>query len=208
VPAGPIDEDGRDLTARIRALVGVAFSSPDALEVLAAASNLRAELERFERECVRQALEDGRSFAMVARTLGISRQAAHRRYRSLASADRRPLVGVPLTFAARATLGRAREEATRLGAERVDGLHVILALVADGHLPGIDLDAARAEAGEPQAGRRPPTSVGLPLEVAMRRFTPPVGIDDLLRAAYQEHAARDLLERLGCVRPHIQSARS
>ena len=42
---------------------------------------LRAELDAYEHELVGRALESGTTFAAVARSLGISRQAAHRRYR-------------------------------------------------------------------------------------------------------------------------------
>jgi hypothetical protein len=43
---------------------------------------LRAELDTYEDELVRHALGSGASFAAIARSLGISRQAAHRRYRA------------------------------------------------------------------------------------------------------------------------------
>ncbi len=43
---------------------------------------LRSELDAYENELVGRALASGASFAAVARSLGISRQAAHRRYRT------------------------------------------------------------------------------------------------------------------------------
>ena len=52
-----------------------------ALETLA---ELRREIELFNREQVKRGLAAGRSFGEVARALGVSRQAAHRRYRDLA----------------------------------------------------------------------------------------------------------------------------
>ena len=69
------------LTHRIRAQLQDAMSAPDTLIALTALTDLRGELETLERVGVRYALEDGVSFAAVARALGISRQAAHRRYR-------------------------------------------------------------------------------------------------------------------------------
>jgi hypothetical protein len=42
---------------------------------------LRAELDAYEHELVGRALQSGSTFAAVARSLRISRQAAHRRYR-------------------------------------------------------------------------------------------------------------------------------
>ena len=77
------------LTHRIRAQLQDAMSAPDTLVALTALTDLRGELETLERDRVRYALEDGVSFAAVARALGITRQAAHRRYRELAGARRR-----------------------------------------------------------------------------------------------------------------------
>ena len=59
------------------------LASPEPLDALAALTTLRSELDAFEREQVRRALESGYSYSAVARGLGISRQAAHRRYRGL-----------------------------------------------------------------------------------------------------------------------------
>src|SRR5215217_7933605 len=54
----------------------------DALRLLC---ELRQELEDFERRQAARALGAGDSFGAIARALGISRQAAHRRFRDLAS---------------------------------------------------------------------------------------------------------------------------
>jgi hypothetical protein len=194
------------LTHRIRSGLRDAVSSPDTITALTALTNLRTDLETFERDRVRYALEDGVSFAAIARALGISRQAAHRRYRDLLTPESRPLTSVALSTAARATLGRARDEAAALGADHVDGVHVILALIAEGYLPapGLSIREARLCAGPVRDGV--PTSLGLPLDVALQRATPPVRMKDLLRAAYQEQAARDLLDRLGAT-PRVASPR-
>jgi transposase-like protein len=53
----------------------------DPLRALYELHALRADLDRLERELAGRALGGGASFAAVARALGISRQAAHRRYR-------------------------------------------------------------------------------------------------------------------------------
>src|SRR3954453_6555587 len=105
------DRFASPLTHRIRTQLRDALSAPDTLVALTALTELRVELETLERDRVRYALEDGVSFAAVARALGITRQAAHRRYRELVEPDDRPLTPVALTPATRATLGRAREEA-------------------------------------------------------------------------------------------------
>ena len=185
------------LTQRIRSELGDAISAPDTITALTALTNLRVDLESFERDRVRYALQDGVSFAAVARALGISRQAAHRRYRDLLTPESGPITHVPLSTAARATLDRARDEAAALGAPHVGGVHVLLALIAEGYLPapGLSIREARLRAGPVRSGV--PTSLALPLEVALQRATPPVQMKDLLRAAYQEQAARDLLDRLG-----------
>src|SRR4051812_45957043 len=177
------------LTQRIRTELRDAVSAPDMLMALSALTNLRADLDTFERDRVRDALEDGVSFAAVARALGISRQAAHRRYRELVVPDTRPLTRVPLSSAGRATLTRARDEAAALGAGQVDGVHVILALIAAGYLPapGLSIREARLYAGPPGDGV--PARLGLALEAALQRVPPPVRIDDLLRAAHSEPAA-------------------
>ena len=75
-------DNGRILDSLQRTL-----TSPEPLEALAALTTLRSELDAFEREQVRRALENGYSYSAVARGLGISRQAAHRRYRSLRTAE-------------------------------------------------------------------------------------------------------------------------
>jgi len=85
------------------------LASPEPLEALAALTTLRSELEAFEREQVRRALENGYSYSAVARGLGISRQAAHRRYRSLRTAEQ-----------LREAVRRARFEAARRGSTRVE----------------------------------------------------------------------------------------
>ena len=76
---------------------------------------------------------------------------------------------------------------------------MILALIGEGYLPapGLSLAAARASAG---AGADRGQAADLARAAAGRgaaRATPPVRMTDLLRAAYQEQAARDLLDRLG-----------
>ena len=69
---------------RIIALLERTLTDPDPIEALATLTDLRGELDELERTHVARALQAGESFADVARPLGISRQAAHRRYRDLA----------------------------------------------------------------------------------------------------------------------------
>ena len=107
-----------------------------ALETL---TELGREIERFNREQVKRGLATGRSFADVARALGISRQAAHRRYRDLTQA-RDPQVTV--TEPARRVLRLAREEALATQATALGGEHVLIAVLR------CDGDAAQALADE------------------------------------------------------------
>ena len=167
------------VTDRILSQLQVALTSPEPIAALRALTALRAELDAFELQQVRRALEDGESFTAVARGLGVSRQAAHRRYRHLVPGSR-------VTDEARAVLRRARDEAARHGAETIEGEHVVLALVR----PRATVEAAKAPAGPP------PTTLSPRLLAALTRLEPPIGVDDLLRAATEDPKARRLLDRL------------
>jgi DNA-binding Lrp family transcriptional regulator len=101
------------------------------LEALQIASRLRAELARFERLQVMRALAQGTTFAQIARYLGVSRQAVHRRFRSLAGAGL-PLVATPDT---RRVLKYARQEASALGADAAAAEHVLVASLRVANLP-------------------------------------------------------------------------
>ena len=73
---------------RIIALLERTLTDPDPTKALTILTDLRRELDELERAHVARALQAGTSFADVARPLGISRQAAHRRYRDLATPPR------------------------------------------------------------------------------------------------------------------------
>ena len=94
-------------------------------------SELRRELEAFERRQVAQALADGASFAAIARDLGLSRQAVHRRFRDLAGAEL-PLQTAPEV---RRVLQYAREEAATLGADLLGSEYLVLAVLRASELP-------------------------------------------------------------------------
>jgi ATP-dependent Clp protease ATP-binding subunit ClpA len=96
---------------------------------------LRRELEAFERRQVAQALADGASFAAIARDLGLSRQAVHRRFRDLVGTEL-PLQTAPEV---RRVLQYAREEATTLGAEMLGTEHLVLAVLRASELPAASL---------------------------------------------------------------------
>jgi hypothetical protein len=118
---------GRQL-ARLAAEVAGAPTPRAALRNL---NELRREIDAFERRQVAQALAEGETFAAIARELGISRQAVHRRFRDLAAGD----LPLPTAPDVRRVLGLAREEAASLGAGELRGEHVVLAVLRIPELP-------------------------------------------------------------------------
>ena len=123
---------------RLRELTEHAVRAGQPAAALRAMMALREELEAFERLQVARALDAGGSFGDVARALGISRQAAHRRYRDLAgvvlpageaddpAVEQSRLV---VTSEARAAVTLAREEATAMGATAVGSEHLLLGII-------------------------------------------------------------------------------
>jgi transposase-like protein len=140
VPApGTIEQLARDVT-----------SSPDAENALRALTALRLELDTLERDLVARAVGAGATWSQVARALGVTKQAAHKKHRHLTGA---PASGAPkilVTSESRRSIQLAREEARRLGQAvgtehillgilRCDQSHAVKALNA----LGVTLDAAR-----------------------------------------------------------------
>lgn len=184
---------------------------------LRALTALREEVDNIERAQVARMLTRGRSFGAVARVLGISRQAAHRRYRDLASADTALPAPTPsrgrvlITSEARAAMDLARVEASKLGARRVGSEHILLGILRSGDEraagaligAGIDLDAARAAAqptlvdgdARPAKVARGPRGISRyargvleqSLREAVGRGDGYVGVDHLLLAALADH---------------------
>ncbi|MEA2296849.1 MAG: ATP-dependent Clp protease ATP-binding subunit ClpC [Solirubrobacteraceae bacterium] len=123
-----------------------ASTAADALRKVKA---LRRELDVFEREQVARALAQGGNFSTIARDLGVTRQAVHRRFRSLAAGEE-PL---HTSADARRVLQLAREEAAALAAPALNGSHIVLAILRAADLPaasvlrraGATLDRARTQ---------------------------------------------------------------
>ncbi len=141
-----------------------------ALEELCA---LRAALDEFERERVRRALDSGASYGAIARGLGISRQAAHRRYRDLLNEP--PPQRLTASAEALAVLQRARHVAARQGAAAVEGEHVLRALENG---PTVT-----------PAGRHN-VPLGRRLHASLLRIGAPIGLAELRRAALEDPAVR------------------
>jgi len=120
---------------RLRELLEHAVRAGQPAAALRAMSALREELDAFERLQVARELDAGGSFGDVARAIGISRQAAHRRYRDLVGVELPAEEAGPqqprlvVTSEARAAVTLAREEATAMGAAAVGSEHLLLGIM-------------------------------------------------------------------------------
>jgi len=144
-------------------LLTTAARLEDPGEALGAVCDLRRHLDRLQAVHVENALRAGWSWSQVAGALGVTRQAAHRRY---ARAVREQLdeardTSVPsmdfvLTGAARLAVHLGRQEAGAMGCAQLGTEHVLLGLLrADVgaasralRAAGLDLLAARAAVRE------------------------------------------------------------
>jgi hypothetical protein len=166
-------------TTELERLGRQAARTLDFREGLRCVTALRRAIKDVETMHVSAALGAGASWSEIARELGISKQAAHRRHASHAlegshgreashttSGDRRRIL---VTAEARRAVQLARQEASALGQGLVGTEHLLLGImrceasVAARALAGlgIDIEAARAAAqptlavGSPRAKNRP-----------------------------------------------------
>ena len=183
---------------RICRLAQEASDADDPLSALETLAELRHEVELFSREQVKSGLAAGRSYGDVARALGITRQAAHRRFRDLAPA-RGPRVTV--TEQSRRVLWLAREEALATQAAALGSEHVLIAVLRSGGdeaqalvIEGATLERVRACTRELTAARERPSALGRPqpglrgvlreaAQWAIARGERPLDVDALLLAA-------------------------
>ena len=177
---------------RLRELVEHAVRAGQPAAALRAMTALREELDAFERLQVARALDAGQSFGDVARAIGISRQAAHRRYRDLTSPP-------TLSDDARAALVRAREEAARHGSRSIDGEHLVLALAHAGALQ-LDVEAARRSFPPPPLDAPKPAGLHPALHARLVRNGGVLGLDHLVQATLEDAGAQQLLARFGSVK--------
>lgn len=183
------------------------------MSALRTLTELRSEAEELAKAHVERALASGHSFADVARALGISRQAAHRRYRHLApERTSEPRPRLVASAAVREAMRLAREGAVAEGAP-LGPEHVLLGILGTDcdasralEAEGVTLAAARACAREthrdgngvdgPANLRRMLTEAG---RVAVARGDERLGAEQLLLAALDDadDGARRTLAALG-----------
>jgi ATP-dependent Clp protease ATP-binding subunit ClpA len=99
---------------------------------LRALTALRKELDAVEPELVQRALAAGASWSHIARSLGVSKQAAHRKHRHLSERPPRTVGTEPkllVTGEARRSVQLAREEAARLGQPALGTEHILLGIL-------------------------------------------------------------------------------
>ena len=121
------------IPATVEQLAHDAVHIPDPETALRALSALRLELDQIEPELVARALQAGATWSDVARALGVSEQAAHRKHRELARTLQlsSPSGGpkVLVTPEARRSIQLARDEAKQLGQPAVRTEHILLGIL-------------------------------------------------------------------------------
>ena len=178
---------------QIIALLERALTAAEPVHGLTTLNQLRGELDTLERFHVTRALQQGTSYTAIARPLGISRQAAHRRYRGLTA---QPAAKPALSPEARSALIRAREEATRHGSISIDSTHLLLAIARQRSLT-LDINTVRRSFGPPMITANAPTGLHPALHARLTRDHGPLRLDHLVRAALADPDGQRLLDRLG-----------
>jgi ATP-dependent Clp protease ATP-binding subunit ClpA len=119
-------------TTTIEQLAHDVIETRDPEMALRALTALRQELESVEPALVQRALHAGASWSHIARTLGVSKQAAHRKYRHLAERTLDEADGdakVLVAPEAKLSIQFAREEAKRLGQPAIGTEHILLGIL-------------------------------------------------------------------------------
>jgi len=168
---------------RLARLAAEAAGAPTPRAALRKVSELRRELDAFERREVALALADGASYASIGRDLGLSRQAVHRRFRDVLGDD----AMLRLSHDVRRILQHARDEAAAMQADELGSEHVLLGVLRTADVPaagvlrsaGVTLERARTQIGGTVSGGR-----------LFRRETEGEDPRELLAAAAREVRAR------------------
>src|SRR3954471_11135797 len=101
-------------------------------EGLTAVAELRRRLDTWEAAHVDQAVAAGWSWQRIAESLGVTKQAAHARHARRAQQAQEGLV---VAGRARRAVQRAREEPSRLGADRLETDNLLLGLLGEADGP-------------------------------------------------------------------------
>src|SRR5829696_3931187 len=164
----PTNGNGSGDAARFLELARRALGEQGTGDALRAVATLRRELDRLESLHVAAAVHAGWSWSRVARELGVTKQAAHRKHaqrvRDLHALGE-PMAGgtnarLPVAEETRRAIQLAREEAGALGAGLLAPQHLLLGVMrvegqpAAGLLEeqGVSLQAARDAAADAPAG--------------------------------------------------------
>jgi hypothetical protein len=199
----------------LRQLVEQASEGADPLAALAALRDMQTLIDERIRVAVRRGLEAGHSFGELALALGISRQAAYRRFRALAPpASTTTMRKLAATDEAYRALRAACDEAIEAGSETLGADHVLIGILRSGgatgralEQQGVTLQAARAFSRTvPRRGSAPPASLEgvravllAAMRVAATRGEQRVDAHAVLLAALEhpEGGARHILSALG-----------
>jgi ATP-dependent Clp protease ATP-binding subunit ClpA len=196
-----------------QAICRLAEAAADAAEPEAALetlTRLRREVDEFERQQVARALTAGRSFKVIARALGVSRQAVHRRYQDLTPP--RGMHGVTPSPELRLAIAYAKAEAEALGSPTVTTPHLLLGILRGGDRrgagalasAGLDLDSfRRAVAAGNGLGGNVRSILASSVQSAKRWGDEQIHVEHVLRAALADGAC---LERLGVTPGHVLEA--
>jgi len=198
---------------RICRLAEDAAGATDPETALARLPELRREVDEFERQQVARALTAGHSFKTIARSLGVSRQAVHRRYGNLTR--RRRTSGLQSSPELRLAIEYAKEEAGTLGAPAVGARHLLLGILRAGDRrgaaalasAGADLDQLRR--GESQGdGSWLRTVLVHSVQIVKRRGDDRIEVEDVLRAALADGDGRvcELLAQHGVAPERVLDA--
>ena len=187
---------------RLRELVEHAVRAGQPAAALRAMTALREELDAFERLQVAQALDAGQSFGDIARAVGISRQAAHRRYRDLAGValpDGSGSAAKPgrlvVTSEARAAVTLAREEAISMGATAVGSEHLLLGIIRSRGQSAVSvLDAGGVTLADARRCAQPTLVEGAPPATAVAVASGRKGISAYAETVF-EQALREAVKR-------------
>ncbi len=150
------------------------MGAPTPRAALRKVSELRRELDAFERRQVAHALADGATYASIGRDLGLTRQAVHRRFRSALGDE----VLLRLSPDVRRILRYTREEATAMQAEDLGSEHIVLGVLraadvpAAGVLQGAGVTLARTRTQIGGTVSRGPSSAARPTWKSLASSSP------------------------------------